>query len=295
VKIITTLTGSYPPIQDASAEESIHRAVQDQIEAKIDLLVDGQIRSDIASLFFPIMVGGRDMPLPYPIERRIEIPTKPISLSDYQIAKKEAGGWPMKAHVTGPTFLAQSCEIKKEAPYKPYPDRSLVMDIAQALAQEVRFLRDEGQAEYIQIDEPSFAFGANLEIGLEAVALVAREAPKSILHVCGDVTDVFDHLLMAPVDILNMEGDVLRDLDVNEAKLKAYGKQIAYGCLAVNTDHPETIRRLKRDVAAAIEKLGEGLWGLTPNCGLRLSPYMLARERMRLLVEVARDAESRLG
>jgi 5-methyltetrahydropteroyltriglutamate--homocysteine methyltransferase len=296
--IQTTLTGSYPPLLGVSPEESMRHAVSEQIKAGIDLLVDGQIRHDIASLFAPALPGIEGKHLPYQVQTQIELPQTPISLADYQLAKQLANGRPVKAHVTGPTFLAQSCQVVGDV-YKPYPDTQLVTDIAMALAREVHFLHTDGGAEYIQIDEPSFAFGADLKLGLEAIKILVAAAPQAtfILHVCGDVTDIFTTLLDAPVSILNLEGAVLRKLDVSETKLQAHQKRIAYGCISVNTDLEgmESERQVKRDVSWARERLGAALWGITPNCGLRLSSPELAQMRIQRLVAALGPAEQQVS
>src|SRR5215208_2421089 len=105
MEIIATTTGSYPPLPgDISFESSIERAVSDQVKAGLDLLSDGQVRSDIAGIFATKIPGIGKRAGRYPVDGKIEIPEKPITLDDYMLATKLARGIPVKAHLTGPTF-----------------------------------------------------------------------------------------------------------------------------------------------------------------------------------------------
>ena len=50
IPLLTTAVGSYPP-GDLAPKRAVQRAVEDQIAAGIDLISDGQVRTDIISLF----------------------------------------------------------------------------------------------------------------------------------------------------------------------------------------------------------------------------------------------------
>lgn len=300
MKLFATITGSYPPIpHPASTEDSIKRAVKDQLDAGLDILVDGQIESDIAGIFAGHIKGFSNRVGRYPVHQKITPPEQPITVSSFLYAKSLAPESQFKAHLTGPTFLAQSSEVKDTSPYIKNSDRNLIIDIAYALAEEAKALSDAG-AEYIQIDEPSFAYGANLEDGLDAIKIITKNIKRPILHVCGDIRHIFNQLLSASVEILSVEGHFLRRLiNINSYKLSDNNKRIAYGCMPVNTDHIESSRRLVREIVEAIDLYGiENMWAITPNCGLRLieSTEKSQKERVGLniikrLSEVAREVE----
>ncbi len=300
MKLFATITGSYPPITPpASTEDSIKRAVQDQLDAGLDILVDGQIESDIAGIFAGHMEGFSDRVGRYPIHKKIIPSRQPITVSAFLYAKSLAPGKRFKAHLTGPTFLAQSSEVGRISPYTKNSDRDLIFDIAYALAEEAKAL-STSKAEYIQIDEPSFAYGANIETGLEAIEIITKHIKHPILHVCGDIRHIFNQLLSARVEILSVEGHFLRRLiSINSYKLSNNKKKIAYGCMPVNIDHVESSRRLVREIVEAIDLYGiENMWAVTPNCGLRLieSTENAQKERLGLriikrLSEVAREVE----
>lgn len=300
MKIIATITGSYPPLPPPSSkEESIKRAVKEQIEAGLDILVDGQVESDIAGIFAGHIKGYSSRVGRYPVHSRITAPDHPITVSSFLYAKSLAPDRSFKAHLTGPTFLAQSSEVLDGSPYTTNVDRHLIFDIAHALVEEAKALSFAG-AEFIQIDEPSFAYGANIKDGLDAIDIITKHIKHPILHVCGDTRHIFNQLLTSSVEILSVEGQFLRRLiHINSNKLSSSKKKIAYGCMPVNTGNIENPRRLIREIIEAIDLYGtENIWGITPNCGLRLiesneksRKERLGFEMIKKLVEVARKVE----
>ena len=88
MKLIATTTGSYPPIPNGSKEMSIRRAIQDQIEAGMDLLVDGDFRSNIDDVFSSISRGIQSQLGDYIIIDKVNLPNRPLTVDDYLFAKK---------------------------------------------------------------------------------------------------------------------------------------------------------------------------------------------------------------
>jgi|SaaInl7_200m_RNA_FD_contig_123_14613_length_971_multi_2_in_0_out_1_2 5-methyltetrahydropteroyltriglutamate--homocysteine methyltransferase len=120
----TSTTGSYPPIfdpdltfhADADSEhefkiqKSIKRAVEDQLRLGIDILVDGQVRDDIVSLFAKHLPAFDEKQLPYRIAGKIQPLGEGITVDDYKQAVDlvpEGNNKPVKAHVTGPMTIAR--------------------------------------------------------------------------------------------------------------------------------------------------------------------------------------------
>lgn len=314
---MASLTGTYPPtnfppppLSDRDVRESIHRAVQHQRKAVGDtgvewLFVDGQPRSDIVGIF-AAGCGLEGSSLPYQVVRPVEY-LGPITLGDLQIAAQEAPDQPFKAHITGPTLMAESCAIAPEMldlygddPRSPH---QLTLDLAHALAQEVQALLSAPglSITHVQIDEPTLVYGANLELASKAVGVVAQAARDVgvpvILHVCGDVGDIMTDLLEMPVDILNLVDTYLNALPWLDADaLSENKKKLAIGCIPVDTEDIPSARWLVRELSFALERYGsENIWGITPHCGLRMSDLDLAQKRMDRLVEVTAAISAQLG
>lgn len=90
---------------------------------------------------------------------------------------------------------------------------------------------------------------------------------------------------------------------ISRADIKKANKKIAYGCVPVNVRKNVSVHRLSQEVLYAIETLGkDSVWGITPNCGLRLVEndtisrrQRVAFEKMKLLSKTARAIEKSFG
>jgi 5-methyltetrahydropteroyltriglutamate--homocysteine methyltransferase len=294
MSLTVTTTGSFPHAYP-QAEKSIRLAVKEQIAAGIDLLVDGQVRADIVGIFAN-SIGLVGDGMPYVVRGKVGNPKKPTSIRDLRTAAKSAKGKPIKAHITGPTVMAENCVIAADAP-ELYRDeagfKQLTLDIAQALAEEARFIAAESKElniPYLQIDEPSFVFGVDLETARQALQIITDAWKQAgggaiILHVCGDYGYIFKELLNMPVDILNIEIEHFQEISAADIEaLKESGKKLAFGVIAVNTESIPSPERVAREVIYAGDRCGmELVWGITPVCGMRLSSQQMPVKRMKVL------------
>ena len=306
----TFLTGSFPPMDYSSSADvtaSIRNAVRRQIEAGLDVLSDGQVRSDIVGIFAR-RVGLEGDGLPYRVRRKIGSLKESVTLRDLEIAATEAEGHPLKAHITGPTVVAESCADDDDTPnvYRGIGGfRQLTLDLARALAGEARFIAQKSKElniRYLQIDEPSLVFGADLQLAGEAIGIIVkvwREAGggEVILHVCGDIRDILPDLIAMPVDILNVENVHLREADEKVLKeLRESNKKLALGVVSVNTEKHPSSQGLAQDLLYAVDRYGtDHICAVTPNCGLRLSSADLAMLRMKRLTESVSILQERAG
>ena len=305
----TSTTGSWPPIynpdesirhlpleeQDRIVHESIERAIRDQIDLGIDILVDGQVRGDIVSLFAQGLLGYVGETLPYRAVGPIHPPEEPLTLKDYLYAKRLAGDRPLKAHITGPMSMARGTVVEAESPYTGRNDPQLVRDLAEVLGHEARFLVQAG-AEVVQIDEPVLADGMDLDLAFEAMQQIIdiAEIPFPALHVCGNVTRILDDVLTrSPVKMISIEGNWLtfNELEhIDREYLTRYGKQIGLGCIQVANYDIEKLRRVQGFLDRMLVRLGEeNIWAAMPNCGLRPVPREVALEKLGVMVEAARS------
>lgn len=288
MKLVTTTVGSYPA-KGLEPLAAILRAVEDQRAAGIDLLTDGQVRSDMIGIF-ACHIPGYDSKGPgYRITGKIGRAAEPITVSDYLYARSLAGEVEVKGVLTGPTTMALASTVEAGAPYSSNQAPALVLDLAETLAAEARALVEVG-ARVIQVDEPFFSLGANLELGSEALKRVTAEVPLSILHVCGDVRTIFGRLLDLPVHVLDIEGANLRDLPwVNGSLLQEKGKTIGYGCVSSSSDEVEEPGVIRERIREAISQVGrENLW-ISPDCGLKLRSRESALAKLSRMVEAARS------
>ncbi|MBC8275819.1 MAG: hypothetical protein H8E40_12740 [Chloroflexi bacterium] len=305
----TSSTGSWPPTynpdvgirhlstdeQERIVRESIERAIHDQIELGIDILVDGQVRGDIVSLFAQKLPGYAGETLPYRAVGPIRPSEEPITVKDYLHAKELAGDRLLKAHITGPMTMVRATLVEVESIYAGRNDPQLVRDLAEALGQEARFLVQAG-AEVVQIDEPVLADGVDLDLAFEAMRQIIEigEIPFPALHACGNITRILDDVLTrSPVKMISIEGDWLKHDElsyIDRDYLARCGKQIGLGCIRVSDYKIDRLTRVQNFLDQMVVRLGEeNIWAAMPNCGLRPVPYEVARKKLDVMVKAAKS------
>lgn len=200
--MVTTVVGSYPTGIMIQSEEDVKKAIEiavaDQEKAGVSIISDGQVRTDMVGIFAMNMRGYRKEGNRYKVVSRIEVPDKPATVGDYKLARSMAKA-KVKGIITGPTTMAKSSVMDKSSPYKSNSDPELIYDLAYAQAAEARALAQAG-ADIIQIDEPFFSVDADLEVGIRAVNIIAKNIETPAMHVCGDIRPIFEKLLEASVD-----------------------------------------------------------------------------------------------
>jgi 5-methyltetrahydropteroyltriglutamate--homocysteine methyltransferase len=305
----TSTTGSWPPTydpdkpvrhlpieeQDPIVHESIERAIRDQIDLGIDILVDGQVRDDIISLFASKLPGYAGSTLPYRAVGPVRPADESITGSDYLYARSLASDRPLKAHITGPMTLSRATLGEAGSGYVRRNDPKLVRDLAQALGQEAHFLVQAG-AEIVQIDEPALADGVDLDLAFEAMEQIVEtgEIPFPALHICKNVTRILDDVLTrSPVKMVSMEGSWLKYDElthINRDYLSRCGKQIGLGCIQVRDYKLERLTTVQNFLDQMVVRLGEeNIWAAMPNCGLRPVPYEVALNKLKIMVTAARS------
>lgn len=301
--LIVTSVGSFPPRTGVLVEESIRNAIEQQIACGVDVLVDGQIRSDVVGIFAQ-QVGLVGNGLPYRVETRLSIKplTQSITLPDLEVAASYSEGRQLKVHITGPILMAESCLVNENRPEVAHYQgdegfRLLTLDLARTLTEEVRLVAaqaDRLNIAYLQIDEPSLTFGADLALtkeALDGIASAWRELTERevILHVCGDIGSIIAELLDMPVDILSIENVYLNQLESDFLDLwQKSQKKLALGVVPVNNDKIPSPQRVAREVLSAQERYGHGrIVAITPACGLRNRRENEASDRLHCLVQAA--------
>ena len=289
--MITTVVGSYPSGIAIKSEDDVKRAIEiavkDQEHAGVAIISDGQVRADMVGIFALNMPGYRKEGGRYRVVDRIEVPDRPATVGDYLFARKIAKA-KVKGIVTGPTTMARSSVVEAGSPYKSNADPELIFDIAYAQAAEARALAAAG-AEVIQIDEPYFSIGADLETGIQAVNIVAKAVETPAMHVCGDIRPVFGKLLETNVQVLDHEFAKSKNLDAMDRELiEAHGKTIGFGVLDTTSDVIESVDMIEKTIRLGIEKIGKKNMWIDPDCGMRLRRKDAAFQKLANMVEAVR-------
>lgn len=287
-KVKTTVIGSYPVKIDnvnlmnryfyqkpSSWNIYIDNAVNNMIEAGIDIVSDGQTRDPFVNIFVRKLKGCR-------IRDRPEITGKveyngPITIEDQKYVKtilpkdRELVGL-----LTGPYTLAKSCVDLF------YNDNTeLAYDFAKALHQEAIDLSKI--VDLISIDEPFYSVSMpDYACDLIKTVIQGVSCP-SRLHVCGDVSKIIPQIIEIPVQILSHEFKASPHL-FNTFKEHSFPQTICLG--SVRSDNPEieSVDEIKNHIKKGIDVFDEKISQIAPDCGLRNIPIDSAFKKLKNLV-----------
>ncbi len=314
----TTVIGSYPKVaqsrsdhlpgvidkwqrqlaSEAQLEEELkkvtRRVIQEQEQAGIDLVTDGQIRwEDLAHPVARSVSGISRGTLKRFFDnnvyyRKLEVDGTPrweksSVAEDFRFAASVAKG-PVKAVLPGPLTLVTFTELRAGQ------SRQELLDLYTGLlVQEAKALSAAGALE-IQLDEPAFLAGEPLLArGIEAINRIfgnlqgkVRRWVACYFH---DVSTVLSALSQLEVEVLCLDGvsgpQVLQGL-----KKTAFKGEVALGLVDARNTRLESADELKGQIQNLAKVIPlERLW-LSPNCGLEFLPHESALKKLKLLQEV---------
>lgn len=285
----TTVIGSYPVHinnmelmrkyfnqTEISWEKYIKKAVEDMVNAGIDLISDGQTRDPFVKIFFRKLKGCR-------IRDRAEVIDKvehvePITVEDQKYVKtllpkdRELIGL-----ITGPYTLTKTCV---DLFYND--EKQLAFDFADALRKEAKMLQKH--VHMIGIDEPFFSISMP-EYAHELIEKIIKGLSCPIrLHVCGDVSSIIPMLLEIPVNVLSHEFKASPHL-FKIFKEYSFNQQICLGSVRSDKLQVESVREIINHIEKGIETFDGRISQIAPDCGLRLLPRDVAFQKLKNLVK----------
>ncbi len=282
--LTTTTIGSLPRFDD-DIGSSLLKAVEFQRALGLDLLTDGEQRTDMISYFagslsglevkggFPVVTGKVSLAGP---------PGEFAKVKDLAALRATFPDLSPKVAVTGPTTLGMTCAARKvESHYRGAADFSLYEDIAEALAPVVKALVDGGA--YVQMDEPFLSQGfRDLPERVALLDRVTEGLPRERLsvHVCGYVGrfGVVDQLLrLENVPVLSFAfAGRIEEPNIGHVEGRSFedhGKRLGAGCISVTpmseaeVQTPEQVRTRLGDICGRVGR--ENVAYAHPDCGLR--------------------------
>ena len=323
--IRTTIVGSYPKVTEDGSDnlsgvidrwqrqivpddvleqelqKVTRRVIQEQEQAGLDLLTDGQIRWE--DLSHPVARSSEginrgtlrrffDNNVYY---RRLELDgsvswKKSVVVDEWIFASKAARR-PVKAVLPGPLTLVTSTE-----PKAGQTRESLLNLFTDLLRKEVEVLEKAGVKE-IQIDEPAFTAGEPLlEKTMASINRIFEgvKARRWVAVYFQDPLSILPALTKLKVEVLSLDlvsaQEKTQNLLTRVAdwfKKGAWESEVALGLVdGRNTklEKPEEIAHELKAFAAAIP--ADRLW-LSSNCGLEFLPHSSALKKLKLLKETA--------
>jgi 5-methyltetrahydropteroyltriglutamate--homocysteine methyltransferase len=289
----TTVVGSYPVNvetmelmngyfnqTEVSWDEHIRSAVNDMVNAGIEMISDGQTRDPFVNIFTRKLKGCR-------IRDRTEIIdkveyNKPITIADQKYVRSLIPeDRQLIGLITGPYTLTNS---SVDLFYND--EKELAFDFAYALKQEAQILQKH--VDMISIDEPFFSMGMP-EYGKELIKIITKDLScPTRLHVCGDVSKIAPKVLDMPVDILSHEFKASPKL-FDVFKQYNISKNICLGSVRSDNSKVESINEIIEHIKKGIDVFGDKISQLAPDCGQRMLPKDVAFQKLKNLVKAGEE------
>lgn len=291
--IKTTVIGSYPVNLDgagyakayfmgeeaSAAKEAIRQAVSKMVDAGIDIIADGQTRGDFINIFAKNFRGAVIQKRPVVVG---ELEYADYSTVDDQVFVKGVIGdsVKLKGVITGPYTMAKGSENR-------YYDsiKELSFAYAKGLRKEAEKLAEV--VDYIQVDEPFFSVDYP-DYAKEVVEEVfGNVKAKRLLHVCGDVSGVFDKVVDFKVDVLEHEFAANPHLWDTVSEI-SFSQDVGVGVVRSDINTVEDISEIKARMEKALTYLPPERLFFNPDCGLRNLSADVAYQKLENMTQ-ARD------
>jgi 5-methyltetrahydropteroyltriglutamate--homocysteine methyltransferase len=281
-------------------------AIRDMERAGVDVITDGEIRRESYSNWFATALEGMDVDnpgtaidrtgKPNPVPRVVGAVgrARPVEVRDVEFLRANTDHR-IKITLPGPFTMSQ------QAQNDHYSDqRSLALDLARAVAEEIRDLFAAG-ADVVQIDEPYLQARpeAAAEYALEAINGALADAPgPTALHTCFGYGHIVKdkpsgypflaELNETAADEISLEA-AQPGLDVSILK-HLPKKKVALGVLDLGTTEVETAESVAARAREALRYVEAARLVLAPDCGMKYLPREVAFAKLVALVEGARLA-----
>ena len=325
----TTVVGNYPKIPNRPrparlraaiarfdrgeiGEDELHRVqdevtqevIDEQVQAGIDLITDGQIRWDDEVTYFArrltnVSINGLERFFDnntYYRQPVIEGPiawSGPVTLGDYRFAAAHSPK-PVKAVLTGPYTLSRLSLDEHDGSLE-----KLTLAYAEAVNAEARALQEAG-CPVIQLNEPALLKHKDDFALFEKAcrrALDRVSAEKALYFYFGDVGGLYPQLLDLPIDTLGLDfvsGPRNWEL-IDKAPFPSAGggsafggKKLGLGIVDGRNTRMEAPEAIASGVQRALKRLPPERLYVNPNCGLEFLPREVAQAKLARMVEAVR-------
>lgn len=294
MNLVTTVVGSYPTrptkVEVVQAQHGdfdpfrlgTKAAIEDQLGAGVDIVSDGQINENgiisVSKCLGGFIVRGDVSEIVDKVHYK-----GPIVLDDFKFAKDFVGDRAkVKYILMGPCTMGS---FSNDRYYKN--EEEMVLDIAETMNREVKEAEGIG-AKFIQIDEPVFATGFDLDLGKKATDTVLRGVKATrMLHVCGDIAAAYPALLDFQIDVLDHEFAGSPD-NFKIFEKCVFDKELGYGCINTASDIVESVNDVQRRISRILDTVDPKKVYIDPDCGFRNLPREIAFKKLCNMVAAAK-------
>ncbi|MEF8856958.1 MAG: methionine synthase [Haloplanus sp.] len=321
--LLTSIVGSYPKpkwlnrVSDLAddpdskfTEEHLHEAhddacrviVDEHERTGLDTVSDGEMRRNEMVEFFADRIEGYEFNGPVKVWGHNYF-DKPSVVDDVEYDESwlvdefefthAAASKPVKVPITGPYTLA-SWSFNEA--YED--DAELSYALADLVNEEIEALVEAG-ARYIQIDEPALATTPDdYAIVGECLERIVADIPDEVrigLHVCyGDYSRIYPELLEYPIDEFDVElcNGGYEQIDVFTDP--EFTTDLALGVVDVHTTVVESVEEIKENIKQGFKVVPPENLTVSPDCGVKLLPRDVARQKIENMVTATREIEAEL-
>ena len=297
-------------------DDAVNIAILDQERAGIDIISDGEMRRwYFVQNFYDRMTGiveepplrkvglyGYDSPPRFRAVEKVKVPDGLGIVDEFKYLKSRTTK-PIKATCPGPLTLTIHLR-----PGEAYSDRlELSWDFTKVINEELKRLVEEG-ADFIQLDEPSFAIiPGSVRDWVELYnACVEGVNAKLALHICfGNLGSrprgkrryawMFPEMLEAKADQLVLEFATREMVESNLWEEFGVDRELGAGVVDIKSFYVET----PEDVAERIREIlkyvpAEKLY-INPDCGFFQLPRWISRLKLESMVKGTEIVRQELG
>lgn len=297
-------------------DDAARAVVQDQLEAGVDVITDGELRRQrfVFEMFDRIEgvrrvpprrrlgLAGYDKAPSFVAEGKLSAPHGFGLVEDFQKLRRLVPEKPLKMAMPGPlTFTGQINAGQRD------PDH--LMEEAIGMVRDELTALTKAGADYIQLDEPWLAhapYGLSLEEGVSAInASLEGISGRLAVHVCfGNnagrpfASRRLDRLLPALLNLrchqlaLEFANREMAEIEVVKALSEKF--EIAAGVVDVKNFYVESGEEVANRVRLCLEHLPSEKLTVTADCGFSALPRYLARKKLAAMVAGAKLVRAEL-
>ena len=298
--------------------KAIEEVIKEQVDLKIDVITDGEIRREnyiyafcrsIKNIDFHILTEKELRNKTYKIKcptivNKIEIKDKNEYFShewykSNQIAKKYNAT--LKFTLPGPMTI---CDTLSNTYYKD--DKEICNDLVPLLRREILYLKSIGCKE-IQIDEPVFARQPEkaLAWGIDLLNCIIKDISNVFfsVHICCGYPNYLDQMNYNKADnnSYNMIAESLDNSYINAISIedahchqdlsfikKIKKKTIIFGVIAIAKSKVETITEITERINEILKFINKERLIIAPDCGLGFLPKPILYNKLQNMVKAVK-------
>jgi len=316
----TTVVGSYPKpkwllkiisdfkagkverkVLDEAYKDAVRSVVKEHEIAGVDIIWDGEMRREEMTSYFAEKIdgfviydeirvwGNNYYPKPAIVD---ELRYRENLAIDDFLFLRSVTNKDIKVPITGPYTIV---DWSFNEYYKSKEDA--IYALAEVMNKELKGLVRAG-ANYIQLDEPAIpTHEGELEIAKNAVEIVTKGVNAYIgVHICyGDYGRIFPDILDFNIDQIDFEFANRGFEDLKILKEYDFDKDLGFGCIDVHTRRVESKDEVVKSIKMALEIVEPDRLYVDPDCGLKLLPRDIAFEKLKIMVEAAKEVEKEIS